>query len=124
MPAHSRSKNGVASLAYVAGIRVFFLAIGKQVVDGRNKSGHDEVLMRAACSPFVIAGLDPAIHAEPHFSMDHRVKPGGDEKRSAGAYPQFQAKRQRPSPPPSPRPRGEGEGFPHAWRAGARVAPQ
>jgi hypothetical protein len=27
----------------------------------------------------VIAGLDPAIHAEPHFSMDHRVKPGGDE---------------------------------------------
>jgi hypothetical protein len=39
---------------------------------------------------FVIAGLDPAIHAEHrlaelsrmfvvrHFSMDHRVKPGGD----------------------------------------------
>jgi hypothetical protein len=41
---------------------------------------------------FVIAGhsgsafgcpecmLDPAIHAEPRFSMDHRVKPGGDER--------------------------------------------
>jgi hypothetical protein len=40
--------------------------------------------------PFVIAGLDPAIHARsrlvhpgrsnsPHFRMDHRVKPGGDE---------------------------------------------
>jgi hypothetical protein len=40
---------------------------------------------------FVIAGLDPAIHAEDplaefyrmfvarHFSMDHRVQPGGDE---------------------------------------------
>jgi len=27
---------------------------------------------------FVIAGLDPAIHAELHFGMDHRVKPGGD----------------------------------------------
>ena len=37
MPAHSRSKNGVASLAYVAGIHVFC----RQVVDGRNKSGHD-----------------------------------------------------------------------------------
>ena len=38
MPAHSRSKNGVASLAYVAGIRVF---APKQIVDGRNRSGHD-----------------------------------------------------------------------------------
>jgi hypothetical protein len=40
----------------------------------------------------VIAGLDPAIHAakraigisrrffEPHVSIDHRVKPGGDEE--------------------------------------------
>jgi hypothetical protein len=40
MPAHSRSKNGVASLAYVAGIHV----LGKaniQDVNGRNKSGHD-----------------------------------------------------------------------------------
>jgi hypothetical protein len=43
---------------------------------------------------FVIAGLDPAIHAAktlrqnfgpalvPHFSMDHRVKPGGDEENA------------------------------------------
>jgi hypothetical protein len=39
MPAHSRSKNGVASLAYVAGIHVFEPA--NKDVDGRNKSGHD-----------------------------------------------------------------------------------
>jgi hypothetical protein len=38
MPAHSRSKNGVASLAYVAGIHVF---AAKQDVDGRDKPGHD-----------------------------------------------------------------------------------
>jgi hypothetical protein len=31
---------------------------------------------------FVIAGLDPAIHAAPPLSMDHRVKPGGDEDRA------------------------------------------
>jgi len=41
MPGHGRSKNGVASLAYVPGIRVFFGLRRKQVVDGRNKSGHD-----------------------------------------------------------------------------------
>ena len=39
MPAPSRSKNGVASLAYVAGIRIF--VPNKQDVDGRNRSGHD-----------------------------------------------------------------------------------
>jgi len=45
---------------------------------------------------FVIAGLDPAIHAVtkliqttawsllPHVGMDHRVKPGGDEGEEAG----------------------------------------
>jgi hypothetical protein len=32
---------------------------------------------------FGIVGLDPAIHAELHFSMDHRVKPGGDEMKAA-----------------------------------------
>jgi hypothetical protein len=42
MPAHSRSKNGVASLAYVAGIHVLNAAPNKDV-DGRNKSGHDEL---------------------------------------------------------------------------------
>jgi hypothetical protein len=30
-------------------------------------------------------GLDPGIHAEPHFSMGHRVEPGGDEVSDTGA---------------------------------------
>jgi hypothetical protein len=38
-------------------------------------------MVEGASFPLVIAGLDPAIHVEPHFSMDHRVKPGGDETR-------------------------------------------
>jgi hypothetical protein len=42
MPAHSRSKNGVALLAYVVGIHVFHASPSKDV-DGRNKSGHDEL---------------------------------------------------------------------------------
>jgi len=42
MPAHSRSKNGVASLAYVAGIHV--CKPRSKDVDGRNKSGHDELV--------------------------------------------------------------------------------
>jgi hypothetical protein len=37
MPGHSRSKNGVASLAYVPGIHV----LAKKGVDGRDKPGHD-----------------------------------------------------------------------------------
>jgi len=37
------------------------------------------VLLTAFHHQSVIAGLDPAIHAELHFSMGHRVKPGGDE---------------------------------------------
>ncbi len=41
MPGHSRSKNGVASLAYVPGIHVFFTPRHKDM-DGRNKSGHDD----------------------------------------------------------------------------------
>ena len=40
MPGHSRSKNGVASLAYVPGIHD--LPRMKKDVDGRNKSGHDD----------------------------------------------------------------------------------
>jgi hypothetical protein len=40
MPAHSRSKNGVASLAYVAGIHVL-MHQHEQGVDGRDKPGHD-----------------------------------------------------------------------------------
>jgi hypothetical protein len=42
MPAHSRSKNGVASLAYVAGIHVLNAAPNKDT-DGRSRSGHDEL---------------------------------------------------------------------------------
>jgi hypothetical protein len=42
MPAHSRSKNGVASLAYVAGIHVLSVVPKAQDVDGRDKPGHDE----------------------------------------------------------------------------------
>jgi hypothetical protein len=40
---HSRSKNGVASLAYVPGIHVF-RASARKDVDGRGKPGHDEAL--------------------------------------------------------------------------------
>ncbi|MGN6309635.1 MAG: hypothetical protein ACTHNN_08770 [Xanthobacteraceae bacterium] len=40
MAGHSRSKNGVASLAYVPAIHVFpFLT--SQIVDARDKPGHD-----------------------------------------------------------------------------------
>jgi hypothetical protein len=41
MPAHSRSKNGVASLACLAGIHVFGYSKDKDV-DGLDKPGHDE----------------------------------------------------------------------------------
>jgi hypothetical protein len=42
MPAHSRSKNGVASLAYVRASTPLRIGI-KQGVDGRDKPGHDDV---------------------------------------------------------------------------------
>ena len=41
MPAHSRPKDGVASLAYVAGIHVLGFR-SKKDVDGRDKPSHDE----------------------------------------------------------------------------------
>jgi hypothetical protein len=41
MPAHSRSKNGVLSHAYVAGIHVLNPQF-VQDVDGRDKPGHDD----------------------------------------------------------------------------------
>jgi len=44
VPAHSRSKNGVASLAYVAGIYVLNAAqVSKtwMAATSQNKSGHD-----------------------------------------------------------------------------------
>jgi hypothetical protein len=40
MPGHSRSKNGLTSLAYVPGIHVLNLPF-KKIVDGRDKPGHD-----------------------------------------------------------------------------------
>jgi hypothetical protein len=49
MPAHSRSQNGVASLAYVAGIHVLIANYNSKDVDGRNKSGHDERVVVYKC---------------------------------------------------------------------------
>ena len=46
MPAHGRSKNGVASLAYVAGILDF---TPPEQADGRNKSGRGEVGNQREC---------------------------------------------------------------------------
>jgi hypothetical protein len=43
VPGHSRSKNGVASLAYVPGIHVF--QDNSQDVDGRARPGHVELGM-------------------------------------------------------------------------------
>ena len=43
MAGHSRSKNGVASLAYVPAIHVFILMM-PQDVDARDKRGHDGVI--------------------------------------------------------------------------------
>mgnify|MGYP001063810871 CR=1 FL=1 len=40
MAGHSRSKNGVASLAYAPAIHDFWLS-GLQDVDARHKAGHD-----------------------------------------------------------------------------------
>jgi hypothetical protein len=40
--ARSRSKNGVASLAYVAGIRALATHASKDM-DGRDKPGHNEI---------------------------------------------------------------------------------
>jgi hypothetical protein len=43
MPGHSRSKNGVASLAYVPGIPRLVCGEVKDV-EGRDEPGHDEFL--------------------------------------------------------------------------------
>jgi hypothetical protein len=42
MAGHSRSKNGVASLAYDPAIHVFLVGIQLDV-DARHKAGHDEI---------------------------------------------------------------------------------
>ena len=44
MSAHSRSKNGVASLAYGRGHPRLGGTFTKQDVDGRDKPGHDEAV--------------------------------------------------------------------------------
>jgi hypothetical protein len=41
MAGHSRSKNGVASLAYVPAIHAFLLS-QREDVDARDKPGHDD----------------------------------------------------------------------------------
>ena len=46
---HSRSKNGVASLAY--GIHVLAAPAGTKNVDGRDKPGHDDETLTAALHP-------------------------------------------------------------------------
>jgi hypothetical protein len=38
-----------------------------------------DALVAERSSVIVIGGLDPEIHAELRFVIDHRVKPGGDE---------------------------------------------
>jgi hypothetical protein len=43
MAGHSRSKNGVASLAYVPAIHVFLGRFSRKDVDARHEAGHDEV---------------------------------------------------------------------------------
>jgi hypothetical protein len=49
MAGHSRSKNGVASLAYVPAIHV--LRMSHQEGRGRNRSGHDGCEVVALCVP-------------------------------------------------------------------------
>jgi hypothetical protein len=51
MPGHSRSKNGVASLAYVAGHPRLYSLTAKKDVDGRDKPGHDGVEGSAITAP-------------------------------------------------------------------------
>ena len=46
MAGHSRSKNGVASLAYVPAIHVFGASECCKDVDARDKPGHDAVSER------------------------------------------------------------------------------
>src|SRR5665213_4432546 len=53
---HSRSKNGVAALAYVPAIHA--LAAARSGVDARHKAGHDE---REACASNLGITLAPAV---------------------------------------------------------------
>jgi hypothetical protein len=64
MPAHSRPKNGDASLAYVAGIHVL-KHHSYEDVDGRDKPGHD-VLMAAYCESTLMFAVFTTLA---HFTM-------------------------------------------------------
>jgi hypothetical protein len=50
MAGHSRSKNGVASLAYVPAIHDF-VSGGPKDVDASNKCGHDDLVTASAPHP-------------------------------------------------------------------------
>jgi len=76
----------------VPGIHVFLRLRRKQVVDGRNKSGHDGNVVFQSSLPDLIRqsmlrtgslSLSVRPHS-PDVSMDHRLKPGGDEVRRVG----------------------------------------
>jgi hypothetical protein len=68
------------------------LFLWRQKASGFGRHNPDADCVAGTIFHVVIAGLDPAIHAELrlallspflslHFSMDHRVKPGGDERK-------------------------------------------
>ena len=79
MPGHSRSKNGFASLAYVAGIHVLKSEVKSKTWMAGTSPAMTKCSRGLCALHSSLPGEDPAIYAEPHFSMDHRVKPGGDE---------------------------------------------
>jgi len=71
MPGHSRSKNGVLSHAYVPGIHALRTCVEKDV-DGRNKSGHDEMgIIRLQYTPLIPAKA--GIHGNAHGASKTRV---------------------------------------------------
>jgi hypothetical protein len=62
MPGHSRSKNGVASLAYVPGIHVF-VAVQAKGVDGQDKCSTRGQSAFSRCAPYPIQNLTAKISA-------------------------------------------------------------
>jgi hypothetical protein len=86
MPGHSRSKNGVASLAYRPGIHVF-LAVAPQVVDDRDRPGHDVAGAMLPSYARVIASTRITMAQEPLATRgnylhiyDFRVMKGKEEE--------------------------------------------
>jgi hypothetical protein len=51
MPAQSRPRNGIASLAYVRGQPRLYGSTSKQDVDGRDEPGHDDRQKCGAAQP-------------------------------------------------------------------------